>query len=110
MTTTLSEVGSALLLAQGRIGITGEQLAASAGVPRHTVDLALRGGDVWLSTLLAVADQLNLDLVLVPKSISRGFANMDIRAPSASEPGEPSGPLTAVRAALAQVRAAAAKK
>ncbi len=109
MTRTLREVGSALLLAQGRIGITQEQLAASAGVSRHTVGHALRGADIRLSTLLALADQLSLDLVLVPKSISRGFANLEIGAPSAPEAVESSGPLTVVRAALARLRATAKK-
>ena len=109
MTTTLRDVGSALLLAQDRIGITQEQLASSAGVSRPTVGHAMRGGDVRLSTLLALADRLDLDLVLVPKSVSRGFANMPIGSPSAPEVVESRGPLTAVQAALARVRAASKK-
>ena len=50
-------------------GMTQAALRAGAGVSTRTLTLLLSGNhDFKLSTLLAVADRLGLELVLVPKA------------------------------------------
>jgi len=66
--TTLPDITSVLRDALARNGWTQAQLRASAGVSQRTLTHVLSGRDDFkLSTLLAVADRLGLELVLVPK-------------------------------------------
>lgn len=66
--TTLPEIAAALRETLGRNGLTQSQLRVLAGVSQRTLTHVLSGRDDFkLSTLLAVADRLGLELLLVPK-------------------------------------------
>jgi len=66
--TTLPDITAALRDALGRTGLTQAELRGRAGVSQRTLTHVLSGRDDFkLSTLLAVADRLGLELLLVPK-------------------------------------------
>jgi len=55
-------------------GVSIVDLSAKAGLSRPTTRKALNGlDDFRITTLVALAEQLGLDVVLVPKSVSAGF-------------------------------------
>ncbi|RYZ10967.1 MAG: helix-turn-helix domain-containing protein [Comamonadaceae bacterium] len=65
---TIAQVAETLRLARERRSITQAALRDAAGVSRRTLTKVLGGkDDLRLSTLLAVADRLGLELLLVPK-------------------------------------------
>lgn len=58
-----------------RLGMTKQSLKAAAGLSNQTVVNVFDGRkDYKVSTLLAVADRLGLELVLVPKAAARALA------------------------------------
>lgn len=70
----IESVSQALAKAQRSRNLKDSTLAERVGVTRQTVSRALRGTeDFRVSTLLALADQLGLELVLVPKGTGRGL-------------------------------------
>lgn len=54
-------------------GLTRQQLTEQAGVSRQAVYRLFKGNDVQLSTLLAVMEVLQLDLVTLPRTLQRGM-------------------------------------
>jgi transcriptional regulator with XRE-family HTH domain len=55
-------------------GMTQQTLRESAGVSRQTLTNVLKGTeDFKVSTLLALADRLGLELLLVPRAAARGL-------------------------------------
>lgn len=65
---TIAQVARSLRHARERLSITQAELRDAAGVSRRTLTKVLGGSDDFrLSTLLAVADRLGLELLLVPK-------------------------------------------
>ncbi|SDP92844.1 Helix-turn-helix [Rhodoferax sp. OV413] len=77
-----SEVAQLLRQQMRSHGITQAELSASAGLPPRTLQLMLNGSrDYRLGTLLAVADRLGLEMVLVPKSVASA-----VHAGSVTEP------------------------
>lgn len=65
---SIVEVSNALKQALQRKGTTQEELRKQAGVSQRTLTNVLSGQeDYRLSTLLALADRVGLELVLVPK-------------------------------------------
>lgn len=82
----IESVSQALTKAQRSSKIKDSTLARRVGVTRQTVGRALSGKeDFRVSTLLALADQLELELVLVPKGTGRGL----VGHPTESTPAEP---------------------
>jgi DNA-binding XRE family transcriptional regulator len=75
---TIPELSKALKQALKTCGVTQAWLRESAGVSRQTMNNVLGGkADYKVSTLLAVADRLGLEVVLVPKSAARGLGGFD---------------------------------
>lgn len=73
---TLTEI-SQVLAGQAARGSYGKlRLAEDSGVTYRTLQHVLSGTqDYKVSTLMAVADRLGLELVLVPKEAARGMAD-----------------------------------
>ena len=57
-------------------GLTRQQLTEQAGVSRQAVYRLLKGHDVQVSTLLAVMEVLQLDLLTLPRVIKRGLPDL----------------------------------
>ncbi len=72
---TIAELSQSLRAALKRSGMTQEALRQAAGLSRQTAVNVFKGSeDFKLSTLLAVADKLGLELVLLPRQAARGEA------------------------------------
>ena len=72
--TTLPVIADALRDAARRNGMTQLRLAEAAGVSPRTLTHVLSGQeDFRVSTLLALADRLGLQLVLMPKPAAAGW-------------------------------------
>jgi transcriptional regulator with XRE-family HTH domain len=73
--TTIANISHTLRTRLKRSGMTQEALREAAGLSRQTAVNVFKGTeDFKLSTLLAVADKLGLELVLLPKAAARGEA------------------------------------
>lgn len=71
---TLSEIAQALGRRLTDVSYRKVKLAADAGVNFRTLQHVLTGSqDYKVSTLIAVADRLGLELVLVPKDAARAM-------------------------------------
>ena len=71
---SIAEVASILRRQLKSRGLTQAALRSAAGLSARTLTLLLSGGhDFKLSTLLAVADRLGLEMVLVPKGAAAGL-------------------------------------
>lgn len=80
---TLAEVSSALRAQLQRTTHTQQSLANEAGISRQTLSSVLNGrADFKVTTLLALADRLGLELVLLPKEVARGFDDAEPRRPA----------------------------
>ncbi|PLC52032.1 hypothetical protein CR155_20255 [Pollutimonas nitritireducens] len=76
MPTTLSEIALALREQAKRLEITDEALRKKAGISRQALTKVMCGeSDVKVVALLAVADRLGVEVVLLPKSIAGAFAD-----------------------------------
>ena len=89
MSTSL-ELAKRLESARQSSGLTLQALTAQAGVSRQAVYRLFKGNDVQVSTLLAVMEVLQVDLVTVPRALQRGLP--ELRQPERlpvpqSEPG-----------------------
>lgn len=72
---TLPDIAETLRDATRRNGLTQARLANAAGVSSRTLTHVLSGEeDFRVTTLMAVASQLGLELVLVPKGAARAVA------------------------------------
>jgi transcriptional regulator with XRE-family HTH domain len=72
---TLREVAAALEAQRQALQITFDELATSAGLTPLAARRALRGETApRVTTLMALADKLGLELMLLPKPVAAGFA------------------------------------
>ncbi|CAB3798833.1 helix-turn-helix domain-containing protein [Pararobbsia alpina] len=75
---SLLDIASALRARAKRISITQDELGGAAGISRRTLTHALSGThDIKLTTLMAVADRLGLELALVPKGAAQAMPAPD---------------------------------
>ena len=71
---SIAEVATTLRRQLKSLHLTQAGLRSAAGLSARTLTLLLSGGhDFKLSTLLAVADRLGLEMVLVPKGAAAGL-------------------------------------
>ena len=96
MSTSL-ELAQHLEAARLASGLTRQELTSRAGVSRQAVYRLFKGNDVQLSTLLAVMEVLQLDLVTLPRTLKRGLPEFGT---TSSTPHAPS----AVQQRLAQLK------
>lgn len=76
MATTLSQIATILRQQTKQQKLTQEELRKNAGISRQTLTNVLSGNsDFKVTTLLAVADRLGLDVILLPKAVARGLAD-----------------------------------
>ena len=69
--TALHDIGAMLRAYRKRQGLTASELAQKSGIHRNTLSALERGqGNVELNTLLAICEQLELDLSLVPTRVA----------------------------------------
>ncbi len=75
---SIRDIADALRAGAKRIAITQDELGEAAGISRRTLTHALSGThDIKVTTLMAVADRLGLELVLIPKSAAQGVPGPD---------------------------------
>jgi transcriptional regulator with XRE-family HTH domain len=75
---SLLEIASTLRARARQMQITQAALALAAGVSRRTLTHALDGEhDIKVTTLIAVADRLGLELVLLPKGAVRAAPGIE---------------------------------
>lgn len=72
MTTSL-DIAQHLETARLASGLTRQELTSRAGVSRQAVYRLFKGNDVQVSTLLAVMEVLQLDLLCLPRTLKRGM-------------------------------------
>jgi transcriptional regulator with XRE-family HTH domain len=72
------ELAQSLEAARLSSGLTRQELTEKAGVSRQAVYRLLKGNDVQVSTLMAVMDVLQLDLVTLPRSLRRGLPEFSL--------------------------------
>lgn len=71
---SIHEISTELREALSHSGLKQQDLRETAGVSRQTLANVLKGTeDYKLTTLLALADRLGLELVLMPKAAARGL-------------------------------------
>lgn len=71
---TLSSISNLFRSQLSRLKLSQQQLGNEAGISRRTLTNVLSGSsDYKVTTLLAVADRLGLDVVLLPKEAARGL-------------------------------------
>ena len=71
---TIQQVSGELRQALKRSGLTQQEVRNAAGVSRQTFANVVSGeADYKLSTLLALADRLGLELLLVPQGAAKGL-------------------------------------
>ncbi len=76
MSTTLSQIGTILRQQVKRQNLTQEVLRTNVGISRQTLTNVLSGNsDFKVTTLLAIADRLGLEVILLPKAAARGLAD-----------------------------------
>lgn len=73
---TALELAGRLQAARLASGLTRQQLTEKAGVSRQAVYRLLKGNDVQVSTLLAVMEVLQLDLLALPRGLQRGLPDV----------------------------------
>jgi transcriptional regulator with XRE-family HTH domain len=71
---SIIEISARLRQAARDAGMTQQSLGEAAGISRQTLVNVFKGTeDFRVSTLLALADRLGLEVLLVPKSAARGL-------------------------------------
>ncbi len=71
--TTILQLAQSINQERKRQGISISALASSAGVSRVALHRFVLGGDVRVSTLLSLAEELEMDVVLAPRQISHAI-------------------------------------
>lgn len=98
--TTALELAQHLEAARLASGLTRQALTEQAGVSRQAVYRLLKGHDVQVSTLLAVMEVLQLDLLTLPRTLKRGMPELG----AAAAPAPASHTLSAVQRRLEGLR------
>lgn len=76
MATTLQELANILKTRTKQEKLTQDVLRKSAGISRQTLTNVFSGkADFKVTTLIAVADRLGLEVVLLPKAVSPALAD-----------------------------------
>lgn len=71
---TLSSIATLFRTQLSRLNVTQAKLGKDAGISRRTLTNVLSGtSDYKVTTLLAVADRLGLEVVVLPKEATRGL-------------------------------------
>jgi transcriptional regulator with XRE-family HTH domain len=83
-------------------GLTRQQLTEQAGVSRQAVYRLLKGHDVQVSTLLAVMEVLQLDLLTLPRALKRTLPN--VGTPAGGVALSPAHAMSAVQQRLASLK------
>lgn len=83
-------------------GLTRQQLTEQAGVSRQAVYRLLKGHDVQLSTLLAVMEVLQLDLLTLPRAFKRTLPDVGMSADGVAT--QPAHAMSAVQQRLASLK------
>ena len=83
-------------------GLTRQQLTEQAGVSRQAVYRLLKGHDVQVSTLLAVMEVLQLDLLTLPRALKRTLP--DVGTPAGGVALSPTHVMSAVQQRLAGLK------
>jgi len=79
---TLSEIASFLRGRMKATSLTQSEMSAAAGLSRRTLTAVLSGeADYRVTTLIAVLDRLDYELVFVPKGATAGLTD-ESRAPT----------------------------
>ncbi|MES2413584.1 MAG: helix-turn-helix transcriptional regulator [Pseudomonadota bacterium] len=108
--TTTTQIAKTLENERKRQGLTATEVINRAGVSRAAVYRLFKGGDVQLTTLLAVAGTLGLDLVAMRGDVAGTMVGAGIaatvREPTAALAGKPEthvGPMSAIEARAARL-------
>ena len=105
--TTLHQLSKALEAARVQRGLSTSDLSGKAGVSRAGLYRFAAGGDIRLSTFLALADSLALDVVLAPQAVSSSLQstlNTEHRVMEAASTAV--GPRSAVEVRMQRAQAA----
>ncbi|MDB5798634.1 MAG: family transcriptional regulator [Paucimonas sp.] len=79
--TNLREIGGMIKDARLRLGISASALATASQVHRNTLSALEHGtGNVELNTLLALCEQLGLEIILAPKQLTQFVAREETAA------------------------------
>ena len=93
---TLTDLSQQLRTALSNQQLTQAQLKSRAGISQRTLTNVLSGHeDFKVSTLMALADRLGLELLLVPKGAARAIEGSEATEPPVA---------SVVSAALARIR------
>ncbi len=106
--TTIHQLATSLGDAREQQGLTVTDLAARSGVARAALYRFAKDGDIRLTTFLALADTLGLDVVLAPKAVSTSLqASVSVSPIAAAHlvNQTPAGALSSVDARLSEMRA-----
>ena len=96
--TTINQLSKFLGDAREHRGMSVTDLAAQSGVARAALYRFANDGDIRLTTFLAMADTLGLDVVLAPKAVSTSLQ-------AGVSPSPQTGPMSAVEARMAAIQA-----
>ena len=108
--TTIHQLANSLGDAREQQGLSVTDLAARSGVARAALYRFAKDGDIRLTTFLAMADTLGLDVVLAPRAVSTSLqASVSVGSMAAahpvSQPPAPAGPMSAVDSRLSEMKA-----
>lgn len=105
---SIQQLSRALAVERKQKGLTPAVLAQESGVSRAGVYRFAKGGDIRLSTFLALCDQLGVDLVLAPKAVAPAVQAAAAAVLAPLNPDKPAaGPQSAVAARLQKLQRAA---
>ena len=107
--TTIKQLSSSVTAQREQASLSVTDMAERSGVARAALYRFAQGGDIRLSTFLALTDTLGLDVILAPKSVSESL-QATVSAPSSAlavtlSAQPQTGPQSAVEARLAKIRA-----
>ena len=105
---TIHQLADAISTERRKRELSPAMLARESGVSRAGLYRFASGGDIRLSTFLALCDQLGMDLVLAPKVVAGSVqeaVNVRLGPLTVSEPL--AGPQSAVAARLQKLQKAA---
>jgi predicted transcriptional regulator len=106
--TTISQLSKSLGDTREQQGLSVTDLATRSGVARAALYRFAADGDIRLTTFLAMADTLGLDVVLAPKAVSTSLQASVSSSPTvtANLSVQPqTGPMSAVEARMAAMKA-----
>lgn len=106
--TTIKQLSDSLAAKREQATLSVTELAERSGIARAALYRFAQGGDIRLSTFLAMADSLGVDIILAPKTVSTSLqASVAAHPPSKTRFAMPAatGPRSAVEARLTRIQA-----